>query len=100
MLTHEFLVVGGGLAGLTVASCVSGSADTAVLGEIYPTRSHGGAAQRGFNAAMGRDHCDDAHVFDTVKGIKYLEDGDAIEALCSNGPKVTPTRGGGYESVV
>ncbi len=88
MLMHEVLVVGGGLAGLMAALNVSGRADTAVLSKIYPTRSHSGAAQGGFNAAMGADDSVEAHIFDTVKGSDYLGDQDAIEVLCSDGPEV------------
>jgi len=88
MLMHEVLVVGGGLAGLMAALNVSGHADTAVLSKIYPTRSHSGAAQGGFNVAMGEDDSVEAHIFDTVKGSDYLGDQDAIEVLCSDGPEV------------
>jgi succinate dehydrogenase / fumarate reductase flavoprotein subunit len=88
MLMHEVLVVGGGLAGLMAALNVSGRADTAVLSKIYPTRSHSGAAQGGFNAVMGEDDSIAAHIFDTVKGSDYLGDQDAIEVLCSDGPEV------------
>ncbi|MGC9964928.1 MAG: FAD-binding protein [Syntrophobacteraceae bacterium] len=88
MLMHEVLIVGGGLAGLMAASTISGKVDTAVLSKIYPTRSHSGAAQGGFNAAMGADDSIEAHIFDTVKGSDYLGDQDAIEVLCSDGPRV------------
>lgn len=85
---HEVLVVGGGLAGLMAALNVSGGADAAVLSKIYPTRSHSGAAQGGFNAAIGKNDSVEAHIFDTVKGSDYLGDQDAIEVLCSEGPEV------------
>jgi succinate dehydrogenase / fumarate reductase flavoprotein subunit len=62
--------------------------DAAVLTKVYPTRSHSGAAQGGFNSAMGEDDSVDAHVFDTVKGSDYLGDQDAIDVLCSEGPEV------------
>ncbi len=88
MLMHEVLVVGGGLAGQMAALKVSGVADTAVLSKIYPTRSHSGAAQGGFNAAMAKSDSIEAHIFDTVKGSDYLGDQDAIEVLCSDGPGV------------
>src|SRR5208337_5053787 len=88
MLMHEVLVVGGGLAGLMAALNVSGRADAAVLSKIYPTRSHSGAAQGGFNAAMAKNDSIEAHIFDTVKGSDYLGDQDAIEVLCSDGAEV------------
>jgi len=80
--------VGGGLAGLMAAVEISGKADVAVVSKIYPTRSHSGAAQGGFNAAMDHDDSVDSHVFDTVKGSDYLGDQNAIEILCSEGPEV------------
>ena len=88
MIMHEVLIVGGGLAGLMAALSVSDQADVAVLSKVYPTRSHSGAAQGGFNAALGEDDSIEAHIFDTVKGSDYLGDQDAIEVLCSDGPEV------------
>ena len=88
MKSHEVLIVGGGLAGLMAALNASGSADVAVLSKVYPTRSHSGAAQGGFNAVLHEDDSIEAHVFDTVKGSDYLGDQDAIEVLCFDGPQV------------
>ncbi|MBP7331014.1 MAG: FAD-dependent oxidoreductase [Firmicutes bacterium] len=88
MLIHEVLVVGGGLAGLMAALAASEKAGVAVLSKIYPTRSHSGAAQGGFNSVMGEGDSVEAHIFDTVKGSDYLGDQDAIEVLCSEGPEV------------
>lgn len=88
MIVHDVLIVGGGLAGLMAALTVSDGTDTAVLSKVYPTRSHSGAAQGGFNAALGEDDSIEAHIFDTVKGSDYLGDQDAIEVLCSDGPEV------------
>lgn len=88
MILHEVLVVGGGLAGLMAALSVSDHADVGVLSKVYPTRSHSGAAQGGFNAALGEGDSVEAHIFDTVKGSDYLGDQDAIEVLCSDGPEV------------
>jgi len=88
MIRHEVLVVGGGLAGLMAALAASRGVDVAVLSKIYPTRSHSGAAQGGFNAVLGEEDSIDAHIFDTVKGSDYLGDQDAIEVLCSDGPQV------------
>lgn len=88
MLIHEVLVVGGGLAGLMAALSASEKAGVAMLSKIYPTRSHSGAAQGGFNSVMGEGDSIEAHIFDTVKGSDYLGDQDAIEVLCSEGPEV------------
>lgn len=88
MKSHDVLIVGGGLAGLMAALNASSGADVAVLSKIYPTRSHSGAAQGGFNAVLHDDDSIEAHVFDTVKGSDYLGDQDAIEVLCSDGPQV------------
>ncbi|MHC1728899.1 MAG: FAD-dependent oxidoreductase [Syntrophobacteraceae bacterium] len=88
MKNHDVLIIGGGLAGLMAALNASGSADVAVLSKVYPTRSHSGAAQGGFNAVLHEDDTIEAHLFDTVKGSDYLGDQDAIEVLCSDGPEV------------
>lgn len=88
MLMHEVLVVGGGLAGLMAALAASENNDVAVLSKVYPTRSHSGAAQGGFNAVMSKDDSIEAHIFDTVKGSDYLADQDAVEVLCTDGPEI------------
>jgi len=88
MITHDIVIVGGGLAGLMAAVEASGKAEVAVITKVYPTRSHSGAAQGGFNSAISENDSVESHVFDTVKGSDYLGDQDAIEILCSEGPEV------------
>lgn len=88
-VNHEIIIVGSGLAGLRAALEVAGTADTAVLSKVYPTRSHSGAAQGGIGAALGNEEPDkwEWHMYDTVKGGDYLTDQDAAEALAKDAPR-------------
>src|SRR5207237_10887946 len=58
-------------------------ASVALLAEVYPTRSHTGAAQGGVAAALGNQDEDHWkwHMYDTVKGGDYLVDQPAAEIL-------------------
>ncbi|TEU09104.1 FAD-binding protein, partial [Candidatus Bathyarchaeota archaeon] len=90
MERHEILVVGGGLAGLRAAieAKVRGR-DVAVLGIVYPFRSHSVAAQGGINAVLGNVDPTDSverHAFDTVKGADFLADQEAVELFCRDAP--------------
>ncbi len=87
MLTHDLLIVGGGLAGLSAALSADPRLKVAVISKVHPLRSHSVAAQGGINAALANhpDATDDTwekHAFDTVKGSDYLADQDAAELLC------------------
>ena len=83
---HRFdaVIVGAGGAGLRAAIETVGSASTAVLSKLYPTRSHTGAAQGGMCAALANVEEDswEWHAFDTVKGGDYLVDQPAAEIMC------------------
>jgi succinate dehydrogenase / fumarate reductase flavoprotein subunit len=87
MITHDILVVGGGLAGLSAALAADPRLSVAVLSRVHPLRSHSVAAQGGINAALGnspegRDDNWERHAFDTIKGSDYLADQDAAELMC------------------
>jgi len=91
LLSHDILVVGGGLAGLRAAiEAKQAGCDVAVLSKVHPLRSHSVAAQGGVNAALGnapapvKDSWED-HAFDTIKGSDYLADQDAVEVMCQDG---------------
>jgi succinate dehydrogenase / fumarate reductase flavoprotein subunit len=63
---------------------------TAVVSKVFPTRSHTVSAQGGITCAIASaDPQDDWrwHMYDTVKGSDYIGDQDAIEYMCSEGPK-------------
>lgn len=92
-VSHDVLIVGGGLAGLRAAVGLCHKYDVALLSKVHPIRSHSIAAQGGINAALANnpDSGDDTwekHTFDTVKGSDYLADQDAVEIMCREAPGI------------
>jgi len=86
-LSHEVVVIGGGLAGLRAALAAAGTgADVAIVTKVQPLRSHSVAAQGGINAALREDDSVEDHAFDTVKGSDYLADQDAVNVLTAEAP--------------
>ena len=56
ILSHDVIIIGGGLAGLRAAiEAHDHGADAAIISKVYPMRSHSVAAQGGINAALGND---------------------------------------------
>jgi succinate dehydrogenase / fumarate reductase flavoprotein subunit len=87
MISHDILVVGGGLAGLAAALNSDPHLSVAVVSKVHPLRSHSVAAQGGINAALGnnpdgKDDTWERHAFDTIKGSDYLSDQNAAELMC------------------
>ncbi len=92
-VTHDVIIIGGGLSGLRAAVGLQHKFDTAVITKIHPVRSHSIAAQGGMNAALGnhpdgKDDSPEKHAFDTVKGSDYLADQPAVERMCQEAPKI------------
>ena len=91
--TIEFdaLIIGGGGSGMrTSLELAKSGLKTAVVSKVFPTRSHTVSAQGGITcASQSADPNDDWrwHMYDTVKGADFIGDQDAIEYLCSEGPK-------------
>ncbi len=90
-LSHDILIIGGGLAGLRAAiEAKKAGRDVAILSKVHPLRSHSVAAQGGINAALDnvpapmKDTWEN-HAFDTIKGSDYLADQDAVEVMCQEG---------------
>jgi len=88
LLSHDVLIVGGGLAGLRAAiEAKKSGRDVAILSKVHPLRSHSVAAQGGINAALGNTPIPlkdawENHAFDTIKGSDYLADQDSVEVMC------------------
>jgi succinate dehydrogenase / fumarate reductase flavoprotein subunit len=86
-LSHEVVVIGGGLAGLRAAlAAADAGTDVAIVTKVQPLRSHSVAAQGGINAALREDDSVESHAFDTVKGSDYLADQDAVMVLAGEAP--------------
>ena len=90
-LEFDALIIGGGGSGMrTSLELAKSGLKTAVVSKVFPTRSHTVSAQGGITCAIGSaDPNDDWrwHMYDTVKGSDYIGDQDAIEYMCSEGPK-------------
>jgi len=90
-LAFDVLVIGGGGSGMrTSLELAKSGLKTAVVSKVFPTRSHTVSAQGGITCAIASaDPQDDWrwHMYDTVKGSDYIGDQDAIEYMCSEGPK-------------
>ncbi len=90
-LEFDGVIIGGGGAGMRAGLQLAESGfDIAVLSKVFPTRSHTVSAQGGITCAIGSEDPDDDwrwHMYDTVKGSDYIGDQDAIEFMCSTGPR-------------
>ncbi|MFT7222138.1 MAG: succinate dehydrogenase / fumarate reductase flavoprotein subunit, partial [Candidatus Azotimanducaceae bacterium] len=91
VLEFDAIIIGGGGAGMRAALQLAESGrKTAVISKVFPTRSHTVSAQGGITCAIASDDPNDDwrwHMYDTVKGSDYIGDQDAIEYMCSVGPK-------------
>ena len=91
VMEFDGIIVCGGGAGMRASLQLAESGlNTAVISKVFPTRSHTVSAQGGITCAIQSDDPDDDwrwHMFDTVKGSDYIGDQEAIEYMCSEGPK-------------
>jgi L-aspartate oxidase len=82
----DFLVVGGGIAGLRAAIELAPHGRVLVLTKAEPTESNTGYAQGGIAAAMGDDDSPALHADDTIRAGAGLCDEQAVHVLVEEGP--------------
>ena len=89
----DVLIIGGGLAGLRVATGVKERGhDAVVLTLVPPKRSHSAAAQGGMQASlanckMGEGDNEDVHFSDTIKGSDWGADQEVARMFVHCAPK-------------
>ena len=89
----DVLIIGGGLAGLRVATGVKDRGhDAIVLTLVPPKRSHSAAAQGGMQASlanckMGEGDNEDVHFSDTIKGSDWGADQEVARMFVHCAPK-------------
>src|SRR6476619_7150421 len=88
--SYDVLLVGGGGAGLRAAIAIAETAPrlrVAVVSKVYPMRSHTVSAEGGAAGVIAPDDSLDEHCYDTVSGVDWLGDQDAIEAFVREAPQ-------------
>ncbi|MCD4667041.1 MAG: fumarate reductase flavoprotein subunit [Sulfurimonas sp.] len=89
----DVLIIGGGLAGLRVATGVKERGhDAVVLTLVPPKRSHSSAAQGGMQASLANSHMgegdnEDVHFSDTIKGSDWGADQEVARMFTHCAPK-------------
>ncbi|HEY7286125.1 MAG TPA: L-aspartate oxidase [Vicinamibacterales bacterium] len=86
MQSTDFLVVGGGIAGLRAAIELAPHGRVLILTKAEPTESNTGYAQGGIAAAVGDDDSPALHGEDTIRAGDGLCDEDAVRVLVEDGP--------------
>ena len=83
----DFIIVGGGIAGLRAASALAPAGRVVILTKADAAESNTGYAQGGIAAAMSPGDSIDLHVADTLAAGAGLCDESAVRVLVSEGPK-------------
>jgi L-aspartate oxidase len=86
-LQADFIVVGGGIAGLRALASLIGRGDILLLTKAGPAESNTGYAQGGIAAAIGPDDSPDLHLADTLAAGAGLCDRAAVDLLVHEGPR-------------
>jgi L-aspartate oxidase len=83
----DFLIIGGGIAGLRAAIALAPAGRVLVLTKADPTESNTGYAQGGIAAALGEDDSPELHARDTILAGDGLCDEAAVRVLVEHGPE-------------
>jgi L-aspartate oxidase len=83
----DFVIVGGGVAGLRAAIGLAPRGRVLVLTKAAPAESNTGYAQGGIAAAMGDDDSPSLHAADTIRAGDGLCDEAAVRVLVEHGPE-------------
>ena len=86
-LQADFIVVGGGIAGLRALASLIGRGDILLLTKAGPAESNTGYAQGGIAAAIGPDDSPELHLADTLAAGAGLCDRAAVDLLVHEGPR-------------
>jgi L-aspartate oxidase len=86
-LQADFIVVGGGIAGLRALASLIGRGDILLLTKAGPAESNTGYAQGGIAAAIGSDDSPELHLADTLAAGAGLCDRAAVDLLVHEGPR-------------
>jgi L-aspartate oxidase len=87
MQSTDFLIVGGGVAGLRAAIGLAAAGRVLILTKAEPAESNTGYAQGGIAAAVGDDDSPALHAADTVRAGDGLCDEAAVAVLVEQGPR-------------
>src|SRR5437870_244297 len=83
----DFIIVGGGVAGLRAAIGLAPAGRVLVLTKAEPAESNTGYAQGGIAAAIGDDDTPALHAADTIRAGDGLCDESAVRVLVEDGPR-------------
>ena len=86
MRVTDFLIVGGGIAGLRAAIALAPAGRVAVLTKAAPNESNTGYAQGGIAASVGDDDSPELHAADTIRAGDGLCNEHAVRVLVEQGP--------------
>jgi L-aspartate oxidase len=85
--SYDFIIVGGGIAGLRAASALAPVGRVLILTKADAAESNTGYAQGGIAAAMGPGDSIELHLADTLKAGAGLCDERAVRVLVEEGPR-------------